>query len=257
MLEATSPGYTIAQYNEPTCWCVLIGMGCTRSVGGFPQLCTSSPYFCALHNTRIGKSCIQPLSFEPPSMVSVQKVPCPLPNLRRSTHHTTLNPAFAASHCAVGLLHCLVHRRSRSSLTHSIRRASTRFLPTRRIPTTCSFSLRMRGAYVSRGAYDGSLSPCLLHCRVRRNLAWLDCCPVVDWHRRAYMTFPLLEPNQQRLVDFVTKCAAHRRDLPTRYGYAWMHLLLLCSGGALILAGDRAGNSLRCSTRRSPFIPPA
>jgi hypothetical protein len=80
---------------------VLIGMRCTRSVGGFPQLCTSSPYFCALHNTRIGKSCIQPLSFEPISMVSVQKVPCPLPNLRRSTHHTTLNPAFAASHCTV------------------------------------------------------------------------------------------------------------------------------------------------------------
>ena len=31
------------------------------------------------------------------------------------------------------------------------------------------------------------------------------------------MTFPLLEPNQQRLVDFVTKCAATAETyLPTR-----------------------------------------
>lgn len=36
-----------------------------------------------------------------------------------------------------------------------------------------------------------------------------------------------------------------------------MHLLLLCSGGALILAGDRAGNSLRCSRLLTKPIPPA
>ncbi len=135
-----------------------------------------------------------------------------------SLHHTEPNSlAFAASHCAVGLLHCLVHRRSRSSLTHSIRRASTRFLPTRRIPTTCSFSLRMRGAYVPRARVRWLFVPLFaaLSCSSQSRMGWIVALSSIG--RRAYMTFPLLEPSQQRLVDFVTTCAATAEtDLPTR-----------------------------------------